>query len=316
MRRIFGVLERIAQTPATVLFLGETGTGKDLLARSVHLAWGNGPFEVVDCGAISPTLIESELFGHERGAFTGAVAARAGAFERASGGTIFLDEIGELALDLQPKLLRVLEARHFRRVGGDTMIPADVRVLAGTTKNLRREVQEGRFRDDLYFRLSVVTIQVPPLRRRIDDIPILAKALLASNDPQPLPLPDHAAAALMTYDWPGNVRELRNVLERSLHVTRATGARELRLVDFPPRDEEEGAAGSHGAHEANEFREGETYRETRARFEQAFEKRYVTWLLARHGGNVAAAARGAHMDRNHLTDLARRHGLDRRRRSE
>ncbi len=311
MRRIFGVLERIAPTTASVLLMGETGTGKDALARSVHLKSkrADGPFEVVDCGAVTSTLIESELFGHERGAFTGAVAARAGAFERAAGGTIFLDEIGELALDLQPKLLRVLEAREFRRVGGAKTVAADVRIVAATTRDLRREVARNAFREDLYFRLAVVPIHVPPLRDRLDDLPRLAQRLLAAAESD-LRLTPEILAALRAHDWPGNVRELRNVLERAVHFSSASGSPNLQLSDFPPR----APASSEGEELTRvAFDEDATYRETRSSFEAAFERRYVRWLLDRHGGNISAAARAARMDRNHLTDLARRHGLDRRR---
>jgi transcriptional regulator with PAS, ATPase and Fis domain len=311
MRRIFGVLERIAPTTASVLLMGETGTGKDALARSIHLKSkrADGPFEVVDCGAVTSTLIESELFGHERGAFTGAVAARAGAFERAAGGTIFLDEIGELALDLQPKLLRVLEAREFRRVGGAKMLAADVRIVAATTRDLRREIARGGFREDLYFRLAVVPIHVPPLRVRLDDLPRLAQRLLTAT-PSELRITPEIVAALRAYDWPGNVRELRNVIERAAHFSEASGSPNLQLADFPPR-----AAPVNEGDELGRvtFEEDATYRETRTSFEAAFERRYVRWLLDKHGGNISAAARAARMDRNHLTDLARRHGLDKRR---
>jgi transcriptional regulator with GAF, ATPase, and Fis domain len=310
MRRIFGVLERIARTQASVLLMGETGTGKDALARSIHLRSKreSGPFEVVDCGAVAASLIESELFGHERGAFTGAVSSRAGAFERAAGGTLFLDEIGELALELQPKLLRVLEAREFRRVGGNKVLGSDARIVAATTRDLRREVGRGTFREDLYFRLAVVPVEVPPLRARLDDLPMLARKLLDSIDGRELELSRETLAILRSHDWPGNVRELRNVLERAAHISLGSGSRTLVLTDFPPeraRDADELATTS--------FDPNATYRESRALFEAAFERRYVRWLLERHGGNVSAAARSVKMDRNHLTDLARRHGLDPRR---
>ena len=310
MRRIFGVLERIAPTTANVLLTGETGTGKDVLARSIHARSrrSDGPFEVVDCGAVAGSLIESELFGHERGAFTGAVSARAGAFERAAGGTIFLDEIGELALPLQPKLLRVLEAREYRRVGGAKMLSADVRIVAATTRDLRREVSSGLFREDLYFRLAVVSIAVPPLRERAEDLPLLVRRLLegAGGD---LPVTQDTLACLRSHDWPGNVRELRNVIERAMHFSRAEGLATLRLADFPPRE----PGSSADSRSPARFDEAETYRETRTRFEAAFEDQYVTWLLDRFDDNVSAAARSVKMDRNHLADLARKHGRGRRR---
>ncbi len=311
MRRIFGVLERIAKTNASVLIHGETGTGKDALARSLHMKSkrADGPFEVIDCGAIASTLIESELFGHERGAFTGAVAARAGAFERANGGTLFLDEIGELALELQPKLLRVVEARELRRLGGNKTTSVDVRIVAATTRDLRREVARGAFREDLYFRLAVVPMEVPPLRARLDDLPLLVKQLLRDLGLD-VEVTREVLALLRTYDWPGNVRELRNVVERAAHVT--PGAT-LELVDFPPQ--RAGALGDDDLVRAD-FEADATYRESKARYEAAFERRYVKWLLDRFAGNISAAARSVKMDRNHLTDLARKHGLVTERGSE
>ena len=215
MRTIFGVLERIAKTDATVLLEGETGTGKDVLARAIwtESSRPQGPFIVVDCGAVSYSLIESELFGHERGAFTGAVAARQGAFEMAEGGTVFLDEIGELPLDVQPKMLRVLETKEFRRVGGNRTVKSNVRLVAATKRNLLREVQAGKFREDLYFRLAVVPITVPSLRARRDDIPMLVEHILKASGGG-LEVTDETMQGLVAHDWPGNVRELRNVLGR------------------------------------------------------------------------------------------------------
>jgi transcriptional regulator with GAF, ATPase, and Fis domain len=302
MRTIFGVLERIAKTDATVLLEGETGTGKDVLARAIwtESARPQGPFVVVDCGAVSYSLLESELFGHERGAFTGAVAARVGAFELADGGTVFLDEIGELPLDVQPKLLRVLEAREFRRVGGNKTMKSDVRVIVATKRNLQREVQAGKFREDLYFRLAVVPIAVPPLRGRRDDIPTLVEHILRASGGGMTVGPE-TMQGLMAHDWPGNVRELRNVLERAVYMARATGQTELSLVSLPTA----GGAGGDVFH----FEAGKSYRETRAKYDSEFERRYVKWLLGRHAGNVSAAAREAKMDRKHLHDMAKKHGL-------
>jgi len=302
MRTIFGVLERIAPTDATVLFEGETGTGKDVLARAVwtESARAHGPFVVVDCGAVSYSLLESELFGHERGAFTGAVAARQGAFELADGGTVFLDEIGELPLDVQPKLLRVLEGREFRRVGGNRTLKTDVRIVVATKRNLQREVQAGKFREDLYFRLAVVPITVPPLRARREDIPLLIEHILKANGTT-LSVSDETTQALVAHDWPGNVRELRNVLDRAVYLARATGHGELNLVSLP--------MSGGGGDDVFQFEPGKSYRETRAKFDADFERRYVKWLLARHAGNVSAAARDAKMDRKHLHDMAKKHGL-------
>jgi transcriptional regulator with GAF, ATPase, and Fis domain len=304
MRTIFGVLERIAPTDATVLLEGETGTGKDVLARAIwsHSQRAQKPFMVVDCGAVSYSLIESELFGHERGAFTGAVNARQGAFELADGGTVFLDEIGELPLDVQPKLLRVLETREFRRVGGNKTLHTNVRVVAATKRDLQREVHAGKFREDLYFRLAVVPVTVPPLRGRREDIPLLVQNILKSaGSAAELTVTAETLQALQAHDWPGNVRELRNVLERAVYMAQAVGATELSVVALP------GSAPPADA--AFHFETGKSYRDTRAKYDAEFEKRYVKWLLGRHNGNVSAAAREAKMDRKHLHDMAKKHGL-------
>jgi len=218
MREVYGILDRIAPTDVTVLLEGETGTGKDLAARAIHThsRRASGPFVVVDCGAIASSLVESELFGHEKGAFTDAVKTRQGAFELADGGTIFLDEIGELSLDLQPKLLRALDQRETKRVGADKPGTFNVRVISATNKNLEKEVKAGKFREDLYYRLSVVRIQMPPLRTRREDIETIAMTVLAaiSSDigKKISGLSSEALSALTAYPWPGNVRELKNVL--------------------------------------------------------------------------------------------------------
>ncbi len=311
MRTIFGVLERIAPTDASVLIEGETGTGKDLIARAIHQnsPRKDQPFVVVDCGAVSYSLIESELFGHERGAFTGAIASRQGAFEVAGGGTVFLDEVGELPLDVQPKLLRVLESGEYRRVGGNKTIKAEARIVAATKRNLREEVERGKFREDLYFRLSVVPVTVPPLRTRREDIPPLVERFLElakQRDPaaSSISLSRETTSALCAHDWPGNVRELRNVLDRAIYIATATGERELRLVDLPVSASAVPSAGP-----AADFDPQKSYREIRAAFEADFERRYVSWLLDRHQGNISAASREARMDRKHLYDLARKHNL-------
>jgi len=221
MQEVYGILERIAPTDVTVLLEGETGTGKELAARAIHglSRRAGGPFVVFDCGAVAPNLIESELFGHEKGAFTDAVKSRQGSFELGDTGSIFLDEIGELSLDLQPKLLRALDQRETKRVGADKPVPVNVRVIAATNKDLAKEVKAGRFREDLFYRLSVVRIYMPPLRKRKDDIETITKYLLSGISSEigkkVNSLSPEAAAALMSYSWPGNVRELKNVLGRA-----------------------------------------------------------------------------------------------------
>ena len=223
MREIFGILEKLAATDLGVLVQGETGTGKDVVALAIHEAGprSSGPFVVFDAGAVSPNLIESELFGHERGAFTGATEQRKGAFEQANGGTLFIDEIGELALELQPKLLRALEQREIQRVGGSKRIPVDVRVVCATNRNLADEVRAGHFRNDLFFRISVVVLHLPPLRDRREDIELLVpvfinKAPGGGSTSAVREASKQAISALMRHDWPGNVRELRNVIETAL----------------------------------------------------------------------------------------------------
>jgi len=310
MREIFGLLERLAPSDATVLLGGETGTGKDAMARAIHEASKrkDRPFIIVDCGAVVANLIESELFGHEKGAFTGASERRRGAFELADGGTLFLDEIGELPLDLQPKLLRALEARSFRRVGGNTELSVDIRVIAATKRNLSVEVDRGKFREDLYFRLAVVPVDLPPLRERKEDLPLLVDHLLETiqaGDPDAgeLRMADAAVEALAGHDWPGNVRELRNVLARAAFLAR-TGDGEIRLGHVPV-----GAPVGGGSGIAPTFDPQMSYRDTKAAFEQEFERRYVEWLLERHDGNISAAARSADMDRKYLHKLAKKHGV-------
>ncbi|GAO05110.1 nitrogen assimilation regulatory protein [Anaeromyxobacter sp. PSR-1] len=220
MRQAFELVERVGPSEAAVTILGETGTGKELFARALHArsARRDGPFIPVNCSAIAETLIESELFGHEKGAFSGAERMRKGAFEEADRGTLFLDEIGELPLDLQPKLLRVLELGEVKRVGASRPIQVSVRIVAATHRDLRAQVRAGRFREDLFYRLCVVPITVPPLRRRAGDVRELAEAFLARAAPRGVALrwSEEALAKLEAYDWPGNVRQLRNVVQRAL----------------------------------------------------------------------------------------------------
>jgi DNA-binding NtrC family response regulator len=236
MREVFALLERVAPTDLTILITGETGTGKDVLARGVHSLSPrkNGPFVVFDCGAVAPSLIESELFGHERGAFTGAVTDHRGAFERAAGGTLFLDEIGELALDLQPKLLRALEQRAVRKIGGDSDIKVDVRIVAATNRDLEKEVGGGRFRQDLFYRLSTAVVSVPPLRERLADLPAIIEAILADAG-RPMRVAKETYEALSGYDWPGNVRELKNAVAGAAALADGPVLEPRHLIFFKPR---------------------------------------------------------------------------------
>ncbi len=222
MHRVYEVIKKVADTKATVLITGESGTGKELIARSIHFnsVRKEAPFVSVNCTALTETLLESELFGHEKGSFTGAVSMRKGRFEMADKGTLFLDEVGEMSPNLQVKLLRVLQEREFERVGGNKSIAVDTRIIAATNKDLWAEVQEGRFREDLFFRLNVVHILVPPLRERADDIPLLVSHFLRKyaeeNDRKAMEFAPEAWRALLTYKWPGNVRELENAVERAV----------------------------------------------------------------------------------------------------
>lgn len=302
MRKIFGLLERVADSDVTVLLEGETGTGKDLIARAIHgsSARSDKAFVVVDCGAVAPNLIESELFGHEKGAFTGAHQRRIGAFELADGGTVFLDEIGELPKDLQPKLLRVLESRRLRRVGGTQEIEVDIRVVAATHRSLKALVASEDFREDLYFRLAVVSATVPPLRDRREDIPMLIEIFSRKLPPGMWRTPgEEAMARLMGYDWPGNVRELRNVVERSAYLS-PDGVIDLIT---PGRRREAGA-------KPVDFDPTLTFREQKERAVELFEEAYLDWLVQRAEGNISRAAREADMDRKYLHKLLRRYGID------
>jgi transcriptional regulator with GAF, ATPase, and Fis domain len=276
-----------------------------MIARTLHQLSPrhDAPFIVVDCGAVAGTLIESELFGHEKGAFTGASSARQGAFELAAGGTIFLDELGELSLDLQPKLLRVLEQRELRRVGGK-ILKVDLRVVAATRKDLRSEVEKGKFREDLYFRLNVVPITAPSLRERREDIPLLIDSMLKKLAPDGAHLTDSTRAALMAHDWPGNVRELRNVIERAL----ALGADPGMLV-APLGDNASSVPKGVQLRDAIEFEPGMSFRDTKEKWNELFERRYLTWLIKRADGNISKAARDADMDRKYLHKLLRKYGI-------
>ncbi|NOJ78344.1 sigma 54-interacting transcriptional regulator [Myxococcus xanthus] len=300
-RASFALMERAAASDATVLLEGETGTGKSRAAFAIHQASarGSGPFLTVDCGAIPGNLLESELFGHEKGSFTGAIQRRVGAFEEADGGTIFLDEIGELPAELQPKLLRVLENKEIRRLGANGYQPVNVRVIAATHRDLRAEVNAARFRSDLFFRLAVVRIIIPALRERPEDIPLIAERILTafgagSEQLAALSTPEFIAQ-LQHAAWPGNVRELRNHLERCLV-----------FQDAMPPDAEEVSA---QAVLRSLVDPKQPYAEARRRALEVFEREYLDALLKLHGGKVSQAATAADMDRVYLYRLLRRHRL-------
>ncbi|WP_234023450.1 sigma 54-interacting transcriptional regulator [Sorangium cellulosum] len=304
MRRLFAVLERVAATDATVLVEGETGTGKELVAEALHeeSPRQGGPFVVFDCSAVSATLIESELFGHVRGAFTGAVSERPGAFEAADGGTLFLDEIGELPLDLQPKLLRALERREVRRVGANVPRRVDVRIVAATNRNLAREVERGKFREDLYYRLAVIQVALPPLRERQGDVPLLVRRFeeeLRPRSGSPPPLSEEVVAALAARSWPGNVRELRNAVARALSLGTAGSA------GGPPSP----AAPSGGAQGAPAVDLNEPLLAGRERVAEAYEKAYLDAALKQTGGNVSRAAELARVNRKLIQRAMKRYGL-------
>ncbi|MFO0762069.1 MAG: sigma 54-interacting transcriptional regulator [Byssovorax sp.] len=316
MRRLFAMLPRIAASDSTVLIEGETGTGKGLLAEVLHRKSprASGPFLILDCGAIPPSLIEAELFGHARGAFTGAVAARPGVFEAAAGGTVFLDELGELPIDMQPKLLRALEERVIRRVGSLDQVKLDVRVIAATNRDLRREVNAGAFRADLYYRLNTVRIHLPPLRERREDIPLLVahfyEQYARGDDRTP---PSALVAALGRHAFPGNVRELRSAVERAVLLGDPALSAETAL-GMPERSDAPHAADPaplhmSGAEEIDADLSLGSFRAAKERATARWERSYLAALLARAGGNVSLASRTAHMDRNHLRDLLRKHRI-------
>jgi len=324
MRQVFGVLERIAPTKLTVLITGETGTGKELASRATHTRSkrADGPFIIFDCSAVPENLIESELFGHKRGAFTGAVEARAGVFEMAHKGTIFLDEIGELPLELQSKLLRVLEQREVRRVGASHARPVDVRVVAATNRRLRDEVSAGRFREDLYYRLAVVEVELPSLRKRITDLPLLIEHLIdrAHDNPGVRGVESTVMRILESYRWPGNVRELNNVIERALPFCDGS----LITMDALPEAMKMPRSSMSGPSDASHQGDQNTssadslkpdsdlpFKDAKDRLIQAFERQYLIDLLDRHSGNVSKAARAADMDRKSITRLMKKHGITR-----
>jgi two-component system, NtrC family, response regulator AtoC len=305
LREVLSLVEQVAPTDATVLIRGETGTGKELVARALHRLSPRHAraFVAVNCSAIPRELMESEFFGHERGAFTGAVAQRTGRFEQADGSTLFLDEVGELDLAMQAKLLRVLQEREITRVGGAAPTPVDVRIVAATNQDLEAMVREGRFRDDLYYRLNVIPLHLPPLRERLLDLPPLMEHFLASfaqryGRPVPVAPPDVLQAA-QAYPWPGNVRELRNVCERAVLMGWPAVAP---ILAGPSRPEEP----------LERFVDlDQPFQEAKQRLVDRFEREYFRRLLQRHRGKVAEVARAAGIAERNLYEKMKALGLSR-----
>jgi len=298
-------LRLVAPTSASVLITGENGTGKELVARALHFLSrrAHRPFVEVNCAAIPEDLIESELFGHEKGAFTGATSRRQGKFDLAHEGTLFLDEIGDMSLKTQAKILRILEEQRFERVGGGRPIQVDVRVVAATNKNLEEEIAKGNFREDLYHRIKVIPLHVPPLRERREDIPLLAryflKELAQQNEATPKTLTDRALEVLAAQPWPGNVRELRNFIWRVFILTPRP------VIDAEDLPLERSAPGSHPG-TVSALLTLSDFREARALFEQEFLKR----KLEEHGGSVSATAEAIGLERSHLYRKLRAYGLE------
>jgi len=301
MRELFAVLELAGPSDATVLIEGESGTGKELAARALHAASSRaaGPFVVVDCSAIAEPLIDSHLFGHVRGAFTGAERDRKGAFVEATGGTLFLDELGELPLSAQAKLLRALEAQTVQPVGADRPVTVDTRVVAASHRDLPRMVGDKTFRFDLFYRLAVVHVAIPPLRDRLEDLPALIAAFFASRQVSPGPIDGDNLVRLERHAWPGNIRELRNVLERAWAMSGAGASfRDLKLwVD--------GVAGEVSGTIDTTL----PFKEAKERWNDHFERRYLATVFASHAQNITHAAEHAGINRRHFRELLHKHGL-------
>jgi DNA-binding NtrC family response regulator len=303
IKKLVEQIGRAAKSAASVLATGERGTGKELVARAIHIMSprAKGPLEKLNCAALPSELIESELFGHEAGAFTGATKQRRGKFERASGGTLFLDEVGDMPLPMQAKLLRVLQEREIERVGGNETIQVDVRVVAATNRDLVAACESGAFRPDLFDRLNVLPLAIPPLRARREDIPLLARHFLelasASNDRRGMRLGDDAIAVLASYAWPGNVRELKNVIERLVILTPDDAIRDEDVRNCLP--------GGSGTRTAGLYRPGVPFRV----LSEEAERVILQEALAQHGGQMAATARALDLERSHLYKKARALGL-------
>jgi transcriptional regulator with GAF, ATPase, and Fis domain len=322
MREVFAVLAKVAPSELTCLIEGETGTGKERIARAIHDASRRRkkPYVVLDCSSIPKDLMESYVFGHEKGAFTGAVSQHKGAFEQATGGTLFLDEIGELDLTLQPKLLRVLENREFKRVGGNQTIRSDVRVIAATNREIREMVGESGFREDLYFRLSVINICLPPLRKRIQDIPLLAESFMQDMaerrpDRPRMRLTADAMELLRIYEWPGNVRELKNVIERAVSLASGTA---IERSDLHLRSSSVSLVAQTGSvEEMNDDPDRSVigvdltmkYKQAKEAVLWKFEADFLGRLIREFDGNISRASNHAGLTRYHLRELLKKHHL-------
>jgi DNA-binding NtrC family response regulator len=294
MQAVFELISRVAPTDSTVLITGESGTGKELIAQAIH---GNStrcynPFIAVSCGALPDSLLESELFGYEKGAFTGAEHMKRGRFEMANGGTLFLDEIGDISLKTQVDLLRVLQNKEFSRLGGEAVISADVRILAATNRDLKKAIAEQRFREDLFYRLNVISIHVPPLRERKEDIPLLADAFISKfcleMNKEEMKIAPSALKALMNYDWPGNVRELENIIERALVIGRG---KEIRPDDLP-------------------FAQKAAVPENLPKSLKLMEEMHIRRILDETDWNISRAARELDIDRQTLYNKIKKYGLE------
>jgi DNA-binding NtrC family response regulator len=306
MQQLYAQLARIEATDASVLICGETGTGKELVARAIHAHSRRkaAPFRVVDCGNLNRELVGSTLFGHKKGAFTGATADQHGIFEAANGGTVLLDEIGELPLELQPRLLRVLETGQVTRIGETEAFVVDVRTLCATHRDLRQQANDGTFREDLYYRLAVLSVQTPPLRQRREDIPALIDHIAQQLGAEPEALPQVARDFMVQQDWPGNVRELRNAVQRVLVM----GAMALPEVDYDHAESADSARAP-GAPGAPPVDLSVDFHRAKQRAIEDFETAYLRELLRLADGNVSKAARNAGLDRKYLRALLKRRGL-------
>jgi DNA-binding NtrC family response regulator len=309
MARVFELVKKAARSEANILILGESGTGKELIARAIHANSPRAaqPFVPVDCASLPEHLLESELFGHEKGAFTDATRSKPGLFETAHRGTLFLDEIAELALTLQSKLLRAIQERQIRRVGGTTQIDVDVRLVSATNRNLREAVVQRHFREELYYRVNVIAIELPPLRERAGDVRLLVHAFLKRYGQERVThIDDDALDALEAYAWPGNVRELQNILERACALADGDTVRRRDLPDYVLDSRALPAAAPSDTLAAGA---GRTLQEAREHWMQSLESAYLRDLLDRHGGNVSSAAKAAGIDRKTFHRLASKYGI-------